>query len=84
MVHYVLREHVISKLILTLLKINKENINIELQDYFDMQDIKSVSEFETLINNWCPSESDLTNGIAIEKHIICTIFQDFPEIFQDS
>jgi hypothetical protein len=49
-----------------------------------MHDIKSVSEFETLINNYCPSKSDLANGIATEKHIICTIFQDFPEIFQDS
>ena len=61
-----------------------EKINIELQDCFDIHDIKSVSEFETLINNWCPSKSDLANGIATEKHIICTIFQDFPEIFQDS
>jgi hypothetical protein len=61
-----------------------EKINKELQDYFYMHDIKSVSEFETLINNYCPSKSDLANGIATEKHIICTIFQDFPEIFQDS
>ena len=61
-----------------------KKINKELQDYFYMHDIKSVSEFETLINNYCPSKSDLANGIATEKHIICTIFQDFPEIFQDS
>ena len=59
-------------------------LNEELQDYFLSYNIKDVSEFSDVINEYCPAKSDLSNGVVSEKNLICTIFQDFPKIFQDA
>ena len=59
-------------------------LNKELRDYFLSYNIKDVSEFSDVINEYCPAKSDLSNGIVSEKNLICTIFQDFTEIFQDA